>query len=438
MQHLFNGLNGQNYFNVKETVMTDITPTLAPWKNIPQNTFEDHAWQDKNSIFRVPQLEEALHGVVSPAMIGEITSAIKLVNMSIRLTPYIMELVDWSNVETDPIRRQFLPMLSELEPDHPSLVVDSLCEREHSPVTGLVHRYPDKVLFLATSVCPVYCQFCTRSYAVGGDTEQLQKDKVASANNWGPALDYIRVHPDIEDVVISGGDTARLKPANLRFLGHALLDIPHIRRIRFATKGLAVQPMKFITDTAWMEALVEVVARARNEFKHVCIHTHFNHPREVTPTVERAMRILHSNGVLVRNQTVLLRGVNNDAATLRELVKKLGRVNIHPYYAYICDMVKGTEHFRIPLHEAQTLEKQVRGSTAGFNTPLFIVDTPAGKRDVHSTESYDRKLGISTFTSPAVASGRLHHYYDPIRSLSGMCRDKWIAECATQGDLRAA
>lgn len=418
--------------------MTDITPTLAPWKNIPQNTFEDHAWQDKNSIFRVPQLEEALHGVVSPAMIGEITSAIKLVNMSIRLTPYIMELVDWSNVETDPIRRQFLPMLSELEPDHPSLVVDSLCEREHSPVTGLVHRYPDKVLFLATSVCPVYCQFCTRSYAVGGDTEQLQKDKVASANNWGPALDYIRVHPDIEDVVISGGDTARLKPANLRFLGHALLDIPHIRRIRFATKGLAVQPMKFITDTAWMEALVEVVARARNEFKHVCIHTHFNHPREVTPTVERAMRILHSNGVLVRNQTVLLRGVNNDAATLRELVKKLGRVNIHPYYAYICDMVKGTEHFRIPLHEAQTLEKQVRGSTAGFNTPLFIVDTPAGKRDVHSTESYDRKLGISTFTSPAVASGRLHHYYDPIRSLSGMCRDKWIAECATQGDLRAA
>ena len=280
-------------------------------------------------------------------------------------------------MKTDPIRRQFLPMLSEVEPDHPSLVVNSLHEREHSPVTGLVHRYPDKVLFLATSVCPVYCQFCTRSYAVGGDTEQLQKDKIASANNWGPALDYIRAHPDIEDVVVSGGDSARLKPANLRFLGHALLDIPHIRRIRFATKALAVQPQKFISDTAWMEALVEVVTSARNEFKHVCIHTHFNHPNEVTPTVERAMRILHANGVLVRNQTVLLRGVNNDAATLRELIKKLGRVNIHPYYAYICDMVKGTEHFRIPIHEAQALEKAVRGSTAGFNTPMFIVDTPA-------------------------------------------------------------
>jgi lysine 2,3-aminomutase len=418
--------------------MTVTAPALASWKYIPQETFNDHAWQDKNSIFRVPQLEEALAGTVSPHLINEITSAVKMVNMSIRLTPYIMELIDWSQVETDPIRRQFLPMLSELEPDHPSLVVDSLHEREHSPVTGLVHRYPDKVLFLATSVCPVYCQYCTRSYAVGADTEQLQKDKVASANNWGPALDYIRAHPAIEDVVVSGGDAARLKPANLKFLGNALLDIPHVRRIRFATKAVAVQPMKFLTDAAWMEALTQVVSRGREEFKHVCVHTHFNHPNEVTSVVERAMRVLHSNGVLVRNQTVLLRGVNNDAATLRELIKKLGRVNIHPYYAYICDMVKGTEHFRIPLHEAQTLEKEVRGSTAGFNTPLFIVDTPAGKRVVHSAESYDRNLGISTFTSPAVASGRLHNYYDPIRSLPGMSRDKWIAECAAQTDLRAA
>jgi lysine 2,3-aminomutase len=417
--------------------MTVTAPALAPWKDIPQDTFNDHAWQDKNSIFRVAQLEEALAGTVSPHLINEITSAVKIVNMSIRLTPYIMELIDWSQVETDPIRRQFLPMLSELEPDHPSLVVDSLHEREHSPVTGLVHRYPDKVLFLATSVCPVYCQYCTRSYAVGADTEQLQKDKVASANNWGPALDYIRAHPAIEDVVVSGGDAARLKPANLKFLGNALLDIPHIRRIRFATKAVAVQPMKFLTDAAWMEALTQVVSRGREEFKHVCVHTHFNHPNEVTSVVEQAMRVLHSKGVLVRNQTVLLRGVNNDAATLRELIKKLGRVNIHPYYAYICDMVKGTEHFRIPLHEAQTLEKEVRGSTAGFNTPLFIVDTPAGKRVVHSAETYDRRLGISTFASPAVASGRLHNYYDPIRSL-GMSRDKWIAECAAQTDLRAA
>lgn len=418
--------------------MAEIRPTLAPWRDVPQDTFDDHAWQDKNSIFRIPQLEEALEGAVSPDLIEEITSAVRMVNMAIRLTPYIMELIDWNSVETDPIRRQFLPMLSELEPDHPRLVVDSLREQKHSPVAGLVHRYPDKVLFLATSVCPVYCQFCTRSYAVGGDTPQLQKEKVASANNWDAALNYIRENPEIEDVVVSGGDSARLKPANLKTLGHALLDISHVRRIRFATKALAVQPMKFISDAAWLDALVEVVSRGRDEFKHVCIHTHLNHPREVTPTVEQAMRGLHQHGVFVRNQTVLLRGVNDDAQILRDLIKKLGRVNIHPYYAYLCDMVKGTEHFRLALHEAQKLEKEVRGSTAGFNTPLFIVDTPAGKRDVHSWEAYDRDLGISSFMSPAVSDGSLHHYYDPIRSLPGACRDRWTAAATTHRNERNA
>jgi lysine 2,3-aminomutase len=418
--------------------MAAITPSLAPWKDVPQSTFDNHAWQDKNSIFRVPQLEAALEGAVPPEKIAEITAGVGMVNMAIRLTPYIMELIDWKNVETDPIRRQFLPMRNELEPDHPRLVVDSLSERKHSPVDGLVHRYPDKVLFLATSVCPVYCQFCTRSYAVGNDTPQLQKDKVASANNWDAALDYIRAHPQIEDVVVSGGDSARLKPANLRALGHALLDIPHIRRIRFATKVLAVEPIKIISDTAWTEALIEVVSRGRDEFKHVCIHTHFNHPNEVTSVVEQAMRLLHKNGVFVRNQTVLLRGVNDDAATLRDLIKRLGRVNIHPYYAYLCDMVKGTEHFRLSIHEAQNLEKQVRGSTAGFNTPMFIVDTPAGKRDVHSAEAYDRDLGIATFTAPAVAHGRMHNYYDPIRTLPNMTSDKWIAATEEGADLLVA
>jgi lysine 2,3-aminomutase len=418
--------------------MTEIRPTLAPWKDVPQDTFDNHAWQDKHSIFRIPQLEEALQGTVPTELIGEITSAVRMVNMAIRLTPYVMELIDWNNLETDPIRRQFLPILSELEPDHSRLVVDSLREQKHSPVTGLVHRYPDKVLFLATSVCPVYCQFCTRSYAVGGDTPQLQKEKVASTKNWDVALDYIRENPEIEDVVVSGGDSARLKPANLKLLGNALLDIPHVRRIRFATKALAVQPMKFVSDTAWVDALVEIVSRGRDEFKHVCIHTHLNHPREVTPIVEQAMRQLHQHGVLVRNQTVLLRGVNDDAATLRDLIKKLGRVNIHPYYAYLCDMVKGTEHFRLALHEAQKLEKEIRGSTAGFNTPLFIVDTPAGKRDVHSWETYDRSLGVSSFAAPAVSNGTLHHYYDPIRSLQGVCRDSWTVEADIRSDQRIA
>jgi lysine 2,3-aminomutase len=347
--------------------------------------------------------------------------------MSIRLNPYILDLIDWRNAESDPIRRQFLPMLSELEEDHPCTSVDSLAERETSPAPNLIHRYPDKALFLVTSVCPVYCQYCTRSYAVGQATESLQKDTVTSANGWLAALNYIRSNPGIEDVVVSGGDISRLKPQHIKLIGHALLDIEHVRRIRFATKAVSVQPMKFVSDEAWFEAIVDVAKRGRDLFKAVFIHTHFNHPREVTPLVEKTMRRLHSEAIHVRNQAVLLRGVNDSAETLIELNKKLSRVNIQPYYVYSCDMVMGTEHFRVPVHEMQHLEREVRGATAGFNTPLFIVDLPGGggKRDVHSFEYSDPALGITGYRSPSVDPEKMYFYFDPLRTLDHGSRAEW-------------
>lgn len=405
--------------------MSNDWQNFEPWKNVSRAEFENSAWQDKNAVIGVRQLEVVLDGVTPRDLFREIEAGLLKVGMSIRLNPYTICLVDWSKAETDPIRRQFLPMASELEDDHPCLVIDSLQEQNHSPVQGLVHRYPDKVLFLVTSVCPVYCQYCTRSYAVGMDTPLVQKEHVTSAKNWVASLDYIRDHPQIEDVVVSGGDVSRLKAVHIRELGNALLDIDHVRRIRFATKAISVQPMKFLSDQDWAGALLEVVDCGRKMFKDVCIHTHFNHPHEVTPMVEQVMRRLHENGVVVRNQAVLLRGVNDDTETLRALIKTLGRVNIHPYYIYLCDMVKGTEHFRVPLPTAQRLERELRGTTAGFNTPLFIVDTPGGKRDVHSVEFQDHKYGVSTFTSPAVSPGRHFHYFDPIRSLSQVGRDWW-------------
>ena len=213
------------------------------WKDTSREEFESAAWQDKNSIIHVRQLEAALEGVVSPDLFREIEAGLRKVGMSIRVNPYIVGLIDWSQAETDPIRRQFLPMELELEADHPCLVVDLLEEQDHSPVQSLVHRYPDKVLFLVTAVCPVYCQYCTRSYAVGMDTPLVQKEHVTSAKNWAAALDYIRSHPAIEDIVVSGGDLSRLKAAHVRELGNALLDIDHVRRIRFATKAVSVQPM---------------------------------------------------------------------------------------------------------------------------------------------------------------------------------------------------
>jgi len=408
---------------------------FKPWERVSSGEFEDNGWQDRNAITRLAQLKSVLDGVASSEVLGEIEAGLGRSGMSIRLNPYILCLIDWSRAETDPIRRQFLPMRCEQEDDHPCLEVDSLAERRHSPVTSIVHRYPDKVLFLVTSVCPVYCQYCTRSYAVGQDTQLIQKDHVTSAQNWLPALDYIRSHPQIEDVVVSGGDLARLKPAHVRSLGNALLDIEHVRRIRLATKVLSVQPMKILSDHDWLAAVLELVARARSTFKDVCLHTHFNHPNEVTAVVEAAMRRLHEHGVFVRNQSVLLRGVNDDAATLRSLIKRLGRINIHPYYVYLCDMVKATEHFRLPLRAAQRLEKEVRGATAGFNTPLFIVDTPSGKRDVHSAEFHESEYGVSGFVSSTVAAGQVRYYFDPIRSLGYGAARKWARPDARQSIL---
>jgi lysine 2,3-aminomutase len=416
----------------KETAMDLEWTRFKPWQGVSRNEFGDNAWQDRNCVTRVAQLKAALDGVVSPHVLAEIEAGLSRTAMSIRLNPYIMCLIDWASAETDPIRRQFLPMRCEQEDDHPCLELDSLAERQHSPVPGIVHRYPDKVLFLVTSVCPVYCQYCTRSYAVGQDTQLIQKDHVASAQNWTAGLDYIRSHPQIEDVVVSGGDLGRLKPAHVRSLGNALLDIEHVRRIRLATKVLAVQPMKVLTDHDWVGAVLEIVARGRSMFKDVCLHTHFNHPHEVTPTAEAAMRRLHREGVFVRNQTVLLRGVNDDADVLRRLITRLSRINIHPYYVYLCDMVKATEHFRLPLRFAQRLEKEVRGVTAGFNTPLFIVDTPLGKRDVHSAEFHDSEHGVSGFVSPALSGSQMRYYFDPIRSLGPAATEAWALPDARQ------
>jgi lysine 2,3-aminomutase len=185
--------------------------------------------------------------------------------------------------------------------------------------------------------------------------------------------------------------------------------------------------MKFLSDDEWFKAITDVAARARERFKSVFLHTHFNHPREVTPLVEAAMRRVFSEGIYVRNQSVLLRGVNDNSCTLVQLVKDLGRVNIQSYYVYACDMVVGCEHFRVPVQEMQHLEREVRGVTAGFNTPLFVVDAPGGggKRDVHSYEYRDDKYGIIGFRAPAVNPNRMYFYFDPLRSLGEVAQTEW-------------
>jgi lysine 2,3-aminomutase len=414
---------------------------IPAWKEIDEETFLSHKWQERNAITKPKKLIAAVQDIVSEEFIEDVKAGFGAAPMAVRISPYLLSLIDWENPYTDPIRRQFLPVGSQLEEDHPLLTLDSLHEQADAPVDGLTHRYPDKALFLALDTCPVYCRFCTRSYAVGLDTDTVEKVQLkANQERWDKAFQYIKERKELEDIVISGGDMYRLKPSQVLELGHALLDIPHVRRFRFATKGLAIQPMKILTDTEWTDAVTEIVERGRKLHKEVVIHTHFNTPNEVTGISQDAMNLLFERGITVRNQTVLQAGVNDTPELMGDLIKKLSYINVHPYYVYVHDLVRGTEDLRTTVQTAIDLEKEVRGSTAGFNVPLFIVDTMGGggKRDAHSYEHYDRKTGISVFKAPAVKRGKLFTYVDPLRTLSPSMKEDWKDPKKREQMLRAA
>ena len=349
--------------------------------------------------------------------------------MALRISPYLLSLIDWTDPVCDPIRTQFLPLRSHQQPNHPMLQFDSLNEQGDSPAPGLTHRYPDKALFLPQNSCPVYCRFCTRSYAVGNETDYFSEKLKLHANlaRWEQAFAYIESRPELEDIVISGGDSYNLKADHIRLIGERLLNMRNIRRIRYATKGLCVMPQKILSDHAWTDALTGVVELGRKLHKDVVVHTHVNHPKEITGITQDAMNLLTERGVTVRCQTVLQRGVNDDGATMRLLVKRLGYINVHPYYVFFHDMVPGVEDLRTTLSSGIRLEKHVRGTTAGFNTPHFVVDTMGGggKRDAHSYEYYDRATGIAVFKSPSVKPGKKFLYFDPLLSLDEEHRWRW-------------
>lgn len=419
------------YFEFKNLKQGEFWRHVPAYKDVDEKMFLDHLWQQKHSVRTAEELLQTIESLASPEFIEDARAGFSHAPMAVRVSPYAIALIDWNDPYGDPIRRQFIPTKSTFLPDHPRLVLDSLHEQADSPVPGLVHRYVDKALFLPLAVCPVYCRFCTRSYAIGPDTEEVDKIELArTPKQWQDAFRYIAERPELEDIVISGGDVYQLPPKNLELIGNALLDIPHVRRMRFATKGPAIMPMKLLTDPAWVDALVGVVERGRLLGKDVVLHTHFNAPEEITWITEKAMAVLFERGVFVRNQSVLIRGVNDAPERMQLLVKRLGHVNVHPYYVYMHDMVKGVEDLRTTIQTAVDVEKFVRGSTAGFNSPTFVCDAPGGggKRDVHSFEYYDRANGIAVYTAPSVKPGKAFMYFDPIDRLSPDAQARWAVK----------
>jgi len=401
---------------------------FAPFAQVSKKEFLDATWQAKHTVTKVSRLIELIAGLVPSAFIEDIQQGFSQAPMALRISPYVLSLIDWSRPSEDPLRKQFIPIASDKKQDHPELRFDSLAEQRDAPVPGLTHRYPDKALFLALDTCPVYCRFCTRSYAVGPDSEQLEKVSLKVSNErWSKIFEYIRSKPALEDIVISGGDVYNLRADQITLLGESLLAIPNVRRMRFATKGPAIVPQKIVSDDAWFGALARVVSQGRRINKDVVLHTHFNHPNEITWVTKQAMARLFQEGITVRNQTVLQRAVNDDHVTMTKLVRALSSMHVHPYYVYMHDMVKGVEDLRTTIQQAIDLEKHVRGATAGFNTPTFVVDAPGGggKRDVHAFEHYNRTTGISVYKAPAVKPGQAFLYFDPIHLLGEEGQARW-------------
>ncbi len=419
----------------------DFWRRIPAYRNLDYEQFIDWTFQTKQSVTSFEDLQNVIGDIVDPDFLDDVHQGLRVAPMIIRLSPYLISLIDWDNPYSDPIRIQFLPVASSKEPDHPMLRLDSLCEQRDSPVKGLVHRYPGKALFLSLDVCPVYCRFCTRSYAIGQNTDSVEKSAIkASTQRWQQAFAYIASRPELEDIVISGGDVYTLPPVQIRHIGEVLLDIPHVRRIRYATKGLAVQPTKILTHHEWCQAIFDIVELGRKRSKEVCIHTHFNSVNEITDITRQAADRLFQNGVKVRNQSVLIRGVNDDADHLVTLMRQLAFMNIQPYYVYQHDMVKGVEDMRTSVAETQELERHVRGTLAGFNTPTFVNDVPGGggKRDVHSFDTYDRETGVSVYRSPNVNRDAVYLYFDPLSKLPESGRRRWQLPQAHHSIMRDA
>jgi lysine 2,3-aminomutase len=367
--------------------------------------------------------------------------------MSMLVPPQMLNTMDERDLWSDPIRRYMIPAFADRDaewPSHPMAARDSLHEADMWAVEGLTHRYPTKVLAELLATCPQYCGHCTRMDLVGNNVPQVVKYRFETKQKerHEAILGYLRDTPVVRDVVVSGGDMANLPIGHLEEFVGALLDIEHIRDVRLATKGLMGLPQHFLQDEV-LAGLERLARKARDRGVDLAVHTHINHAASVTPLVaEVSLKLLDMGFRDVRNQGVLLRGVNDSPQALLDLCfVLLDEAKIMPYYFYMCDMIPNSEHWRLAVYEAQDLQHAIMGYMPGFATPRVVCDVPfVGKRWVHQVEDYDRLRGISYWTKnyrtgieseDPDALTRRYEYFDPIYTLPEEGRTYWRRAAAT-------
>jgi lysine 2,3-aminomutase len=356
------GLNSRTSSHHECTGYDDEEPPGKPkrhplWRKVPKKQWDDWRWQSQNAIRSVRQLEHLL-----PFTREELEAIGTLeVEYKLAIPPYYFSLINIDD-PNDPIRLQ--SVTSPLELNSTYELEDPLEEDQDSPVPGITHRYPDRCLMVTTHVCTMYCRFCTRKRAtmVRGGWDSISRDDERM-------IEYIREHEEIRDVIVSGGDPLTLPYNKLKFFLHSLRDIPHVDVVRIGTRVPTTLPQKLFDAE-----LIDILAGAEK----VWIQTHFNHPREITPEVARICKSLLRAGMPLNNHTVLMKGVNDDLATMRKLMRALLRVKIRPYYLFHCDPVTGAGHFRTSIWKGLEIMEGLRGHMSGLAVPTYVIDSPHG------------------------------------------------------------
>ncbi len=437
---------------------------LPAWANVSATDWADVQWQRAHCVKNVKGLREIYGDLIADRFYSDLErDQADRATMSILLPPQMINTMVPTAVPStdalyaDPVRRYMLPVFSDRRtdwPSHPEASRDSLHEAEMWVAEGLTHRYPTKVLAELLPTCPQYCGHCTRMDLVGNSTPSVQKLKfdLKPASRYDAMIDYLKRSPAVRDVVVSGGDVANMPFARLESFVARLLDIDNIRDIRLATKALMGLPQHWLQGDV-LRGMERLCTTARDRGVHLAIHTHVNAAQSVTPLVAHAAKQLLAVGVRdVRNQGVLLRGVNTTAEQLLDLCfALLDEAAVMPYYLYMCDMVPNSEHWRVSVSEAMALQHAIMGYLPGFATPRIVCDVPyVGKRWVHQLCDYDLVRGVSYWTknyptgietADLDVEDRRYKYFDPIYTLPPQGQAWWAAQDEGGGshaDLMAA
>jgi len=329
-------------------------------ENYPEASIEewnDWKWQIKNSITKTDRLNAVLGGKKNDAIINVPEN-----HLPFRITPYFAYLLNTLS-DNHPLYRTIIPTINELNHIKEE-TEDPLDEINMSPVPNIVHRYPDRVLFLVTGFCSAYCRYCTRSHMVSKRTSIT-----VSNSEWESGFEYIENNPNIRDVIVSGGDPLTLRDDQIEYILHRLHNIKHVEMIRIGTKVPVVMPMRITSN------LMNIIKK----YHPVYMSIHFTHPDELSVETQKACNMLADAGIPLGSQSVLLKGINDDVETFRDLYRKLLKIRVKPYYLYSCDKIPGSQHFQATIDKGLEIIDGLRGHTSGYACPQFVVDTSKGK-----------------------------------------------------------